>query len=543
MTVLDLDRPPGVNESAPITHCMPDRSEPSREIVNFGGNIRFRPARYYEPRNEHDVLEVLRRHARGRVRVAAALHSWSGLVVSDDAVVSMRHWTGIEYHEDGSGRVRATVGGGWQIKHLLRELQRRDLTLPAIGLITEQTLAGAIATGTHGSGNHSLGHYIQAVRLAAYDGLTGEPRIYDITGGPELLAARCHLGCLGIVLSVTFECRPEYHVGERNARYGSIQDVLASEQQYPLQHFFLVPHHTALVVQHRAPAPPLRNWLYRLDAWSYLTGWFLTMDVGLHVVLKSLASVIRSRALTRAFFRHVMPYALLEHRTFIGRSDLMLTFRHELFRHFELELFVPQEHVAAAAAFFAEVLKVCDGAAREPAAEQAALAESIGMLEELRAQHGVYTHHYPVCVRRILRDESLLSMASGNEPAWYSFSFITLQQPQDGFRQMADFLAAAATRLFRARLHWGKYFPLGSEHTRAAYPRLPEFVDICRRFDPHGVFQNDFTRRVLSMDPPEAESGSCRVIESTSVVPAGCDSGAADRRGTSAASSQRNGDA
>jgi FAD/FMN-containing dehydrogenase len=84
MTV-DLARPPGINDSAPITQRKPDRSEPSREIVNFGGNIRFRPAHYYEPRTEEEVLDVLRRHARGRVRVAAALHSWSGLVVSDDA--------------------------------------------------------------------------------------------------------------------------------------------------------------------------------------------------------------------------------------------------------------------------------------------------------------------------------------------------------------------------------------------------------------------------------------------------------------------------
>jgi hypothetical protein len=182
-----------------------------------------------------------------------------------------------------------------------------------------------------------------------------------------------------------------------------------------------------------------------------------------------------------------------------------------LFRHFELELFVPQEHVAAAAAFIADVLKVCDGTSREPAPEQAERLRSIGMLDDLRSLSGVFTHHYPVCVRRILRDETLISMASGDDPAWYSFSFITLQQPRDAFRQMADFLASATARLFRARLHWGKYFPLGSEHTHAAYPRLPEFIAICRRFDPHGVFQNDFTRRVLSWEPPEsnAEGAVC----------------------------------
>ena len=241
--------------------------------------------------------------------------------------------------------------------------------------------------------------------------------------------------------------------------------------------------------------------MYRLDARAYLIGWFVSMDVGLHLVFKLLAMVRRSRTLTHAFFRRVMPYALLEGKAFVGRSDDILTWRHELFRHFEMEVFVPQEHVAAAAAFLAEVLKVCDGAESGPAAEQGRLLESIGMLDELRALQGVYTHQYPVCIRRILRDDTLISMASGEEEAWYSFSLITLQQPQDAFRSMADFVARSMSLLFRARLHWGKYFPLDRQLTEQAYPRLGEFADICRRFDPHGVFQNDFTRRVLPEQP------------------------------------------
>lgn len=473
----------------------------SRSIVNFGGNLRFRPAQYYEPRTEDEVLDILRRHAQGQVRVAAALHSWSGLIVSDEAVVNLRHWREVAFEQLHDGRTLARVGAGWRIRDLLRELRPRGLTLPAIGLITEQMIAGAIATGTHGSGNHSLGHYIRSVRIAAYDAETGEPQIYDIDGGPELLAARCHLGCLGIVLSVTFECRREYHVGEWNARYATIEEALQHEAEAPLQHTFLVPHHWGYVVQHRAVSPPLRQRLYRLDARAYLIGWFLTMDVGLHLVFKLLASVRRSRSMTHAFFRRVMPYALLEDKTFVGRSDDILTWRHELFRHFEMEVFVPQEHVAAAAAFLAEVLKVCDGAESEPAAEQARLLESIGMLDDLRSLHGTYTHQYPVCIRRILRDDTLISMACGEDAAWYSFSLITLQQPQDAFRNMADFVARSMSQLFRARLHWGKYFPLDRRWTEQAYPRLNEFTDICRRFDPHGVFQNDFTRRVLPGQP------------------------------------------
>ena len=55
----------------------------------------------------------------------------------------------------------------------------------------------------------------------------------------------------------------------------------------------------------------------------------------------------------------------------------------------------------------------------------------------------------------------------------------------------------AMTQLFDAHAHWGKYFPLGPADVAAAYPRLAEFRALCNRVDPHGVFRNEFTSRVL----------------------------------------------
>lgn len=467
-----------------------------RDIVNFGGNVRFSPAQYYEPRTETEVLDILARHKRGQIRVVGARHSWSGLLTAEDAIISLRHFHQITTHTHPDGRTSVTAGGGCRIKHLLKALRPRDLTLPAIGLITEQALAGAIATGTHGSGNHSLGHYVEQVRLAAYDAQTGEPRIFTINSGAELRAARCHLGCLGVVLSVTLPARAQYHVGETNARYTAIEDVLAGEAEHPLQHFFLVPHHWGYVAQHRRVAPPVERPLYRFDMWTYFAGWFLAIDVGLHLVLKLLANGLRSRALIRRFFRGVVPYLLLEDKVYIGRSDQVLCWEHELFRHVELELFVPDKHVIAAARHVVEVLRVCDGG-EGPVPAHAQVLERAGLLEELRGLRGAFTHHYPICIRRIFRDDTLISMASGEDDAWYAFSFITLADPARGFYRMADYLARSTARLFGARLHWGKYFPLEHEAVRQAYPRLAEFDAICRRFDPEGVFQNEFTCRIL----------------------------------------------
>lgn len=80
----------------------------------------------------------------------------------------------VEVHRADGAVVAVTAGAGCRMKHLLQTLHRRtDATLPSVGLITEQTVAGVISTATHGSGRHSLSHYVEQLRVAAYDPATG----------------------------------------------------------------------------------------------------------------------------------------------------------------------------------------------------------------------------------------------------------------------------------------------------------------------------------------------------------------------------------
>jgi L-gulonolactone oxidase len=88
-------------------------------------------------------------------------------------------------------------------------------------------------------------------------------------------------------------------------------------------------------------------------------------------------------------------------------------------------------------------------------------------------------------------------MASGAEEPYYAISFITYARPYDRFTELASFLARSMTSLFQARLHWGKYFPLGNADIDSAYPHLSQFRELCSQVDPQGVFRNDFAERVL----------------------------------------------
>ena len=182
------------------------------------------------------------------------------------------------------------------------------MTLPSVGLITAQRVAGAISTGTHGSGKSSLSHYVQELRVATYDPVTGEPVIRTIREGAELRAARCALGTLGVILSVTFDCRSTYNVEEVCRQYDDIEGVLAEEAVFPLQQFYLVPWSWCFFGQHRRETTRRRSW----DAWHYRLHWWIGTDVGLHLILLYLVRISRSRQWIRSFYEQFFPRLIVQ---------------------------------------------------------------------------------------------------------------------------------------------------------------------------------------------------------------------------------------
>src|ERR1043166_466705 len=397
-----------------------------RSVINFGRNVRFTPRHFYEPATDQEVLDILDSHAAGKVRIVGALHAWSPGVVCEDAVINLRHFDGVTI-ERGPDQSWATVGGGCRIRTLLSRLRRAGLTLPSVGLITEQTIAGAISTATHGSGRHSLSHYVDAAPLAAFDSVTGKARIYELHDGDALRAARCAIGCMGVILSVRIRCVQRYDVAETINACATLDEVLAGEKEYPLQQFYLLPHRWTYFVQRReAQGPQSPGFLRAL----YRIWWFFAIDVALHWAIVFLAAMLSIPLLVRLFYRYVLPPLILRNVTVVDDADRMLVMRHDLFRHLETEIFVPEKHLRAAVELVRGVLEVFDGG--DVPAALAADLERIGMLDELRRCRGSFTHHYPIAIRRVLPDDALIATSSGDEP-YYAISCITYTLPRRPF--------------------------------------------------------------------------------------------------------------
>ena len=269
-------------------------------IQNFGQNVSFRPATFSEPRSEEEVLELLDHNRDRSIRVVASRHGWSDGIKTVGLSIDLRHLDHVRINEAAQ---TVTVGAGCKIKHLLRQLKPCGLTLPSVGLIDEQTVAGATANATHGSGKHSLSHYVRSVRVAHFHGRTGEAPITKLDSGKELQTARCSLGLLGVVVEIEFEVRSEYRIQEHVLHHDSLASVLAAESEFPLQQFYLMPWSWEYYGQHRVETSDPKS----SSANLYRAYWHWGIDWGLHLILFVLVKLLRIKVFVSGFFRFLLP--------------------------------------------------------------------------------------------------------------------------------------------------------------------------------------------------------------------------------------------
>jgi len=226
------------------------------------------------------------------------------------------------------------------------------------------------------------------------------------------------------------------------------------------------------------------------------------MDYGLHLQILFLERMLRSRRMIRFAFRRIVSAFLIRKWKVTDRSSSMLVMKHDAFRHIEIELFVPRDQLADALKFTQEVIKVAGGKESTLSADNQQRIEEIGIQEALDGLQDQYCHHYPICVRRVLPDDTLISMASGGNQDWYALSFISYARParRAGFSLFSRFMARSMSQLFRARPHWGKVCPLEANELTSLYPRFDDFRTVCNTLDSQGVFQNDWTAALMGAD-------------------------------------------
>jgi xylitol oxidase len=175
---------------------------------NWAGNYTYRATRLHRPVDVEQLQEVVA--TASRVRVLGSRHSFTGIGDSTELVALEAMAGSVHVAAD---RRSVTVGGALRYGQLAEVLEREGLALPNLASLPHISVAGAVATATHGSGvtNGNLATAVAALELVISSGEV----VRAARGDAEFDGMVVGLGALGAVTSVTLDVQPAFRVQQR----------------------------------------------------------------------------------------------------------------------------------------------------------------------------------------------------------------------------------------------------------------------------------------------------------------------------------------
>lgn len=213
---------------------------------NWSGHVTANPRLVEVPSSESEIVHLFRRANKERqtIRVVGSGHSFTPLCATQDLLVSLDRFQGAPFIEVDPTKHEATVRAGTKISELGAPLLEAGVALVTQGDVDEQSAAGTISTGTHGTGARfgSMSAHVTALRLIL---ASGEIITCSETDSPDLFkAAQISLGVLGLISQVTFRVVPAYRLREQTW-VADVEPCLAEldalEQSNRHVEFFWVP--------------------------------------------------------------------------------------------------------------------------------------------------------------------------------------------------------------------------------------------------------------------------------------------------------------
>ncbi|MCA9682429.1 MAG: FAD-binding protein, partial [Myxococcales bacterium] len=181
-------------------------------IHNWARTHSCRPQRVARPENEAALRTLVREAAAAgsKIKVIGARHSWSDIAMSEGVLVSLDAMQELLAVDLEAGRVR--VQAGVRLHRLVELLAAQGLALAIVGSVLEQSIAGVMATGTHGS---SLVHGNIPSHVVGLRMVTAGGEILELgEGDPRLRGARVGLGALGVITEVRVRVEPLFRLRE-----------------------------------------------------------------------------------------------------------------------------------------------------------------------------------------------------------------------------------------------------------------------------------------------------------------------------------------
>lgn len=424
---------------------------------NWAGDQTCAPFEQVRPAGREQLAEAIAAAvtAGRKVGIAGSGHSFTEAAKTTGTMVDVGAISGVIDADRSSGLVR--VGAGTVLAELNEELHRLGLAMENLGDIDRQTIAGAISTGTHGTGARlrNISSQVEALELVLADGT-----VRELTAGsdPELLrAARVGIGALGAISAVTLRCVPAFtlhRVDARRPREQVFEAFQASADANEHFELFTFPYaDSALVLERNRTGEPPRP---RGRAAAYLNDIVLE-NWALEAV--SAAGKMAPRAIP-SLSRFAAWLASGSKAT--DRSDRIFANERRV-RFTEMEYGIPREHAPEAAR---------------------------RVIEWVRENR--YPVFFPIEMRVTAGDDALLSPSHERDTAYVAVHQYRGMEWRPYFEAVESIMDE-----YGGRPHWGKRHFQTAETLAPRYPAWAEFQAARDTLDPNRVFTNEYAARVL----------------------------------------------
>jgi len=421
-----------------ISHLVSGQ-EPAEPRENWAGNLNYSTDQLHTPATVDEVQQVVKRCAK--LRALGTRHSFSTIADSTQNQVSLAKLDSIDI-DDKTHTV--TVGAGVKYGQLAPIIEKRGYALHNLASLRHISVAGAIATATHGSGLHNgnLATAVSGLELVTADG-----QIHTLTRDkdPHFPAAVVGLGTVGIVTRVTLDLQPTFQVAQsvyRNLSFDHLKDRLDD--------IFGAGYSVSLFTdwQNRRAN---QVWIKRKLAADDPNKW--EPEFFGATLAKEKLHPIEDHPAESCTEQQGIPgpwYERLPH--------FRMNFTPSSGRELQTEYFVPRSH-----------------------GYQAILA--------VESLHDKITPHLLVTeLRTVAADNLWMSMAYQRDSLAIHF---TWKPESDAVRTLLPQIEAKLAP-FGPRPHWGKIFAIAPDRMQAQYPRLAEFKAFLKQQDPQGKFRNEY---------------------------------------------------
>lgn len=397
--------------------------------------------RLARPTSIDEIVDLVRREPH--VLGLGSAHSFSSVAVTPDLHIDT---SGLEPDIDVQGTT-ASVASGTTYAVLGRELHARGVALAAMASLPHITVAGATATGTHGSGD-SIGTLSNAVTGLQVVTADGEVRWVRRGTDSDFAGWVVGLGALGIVTRVELEVEPTYEIAQ-TVFDGLDLDVVAAE----FDRVFGLATSVSVFTRWR-PEPDAQLWLKRRTdregAWP--------------------GGAVFGREPRRTPLHPLEQLDPVHCNPQLGMAGPW----HERLPHFRAE-FTP----SAGDEIQAEYLLP--------------RSRAVEAIRSLRTLHERITPLLHVTEIRTMRADDLwLSPAFGVDTVGIHFTWHRDNRIFEVLPAIEEVLLPLG-----ARPHWGKVTCATPEDVARAFPHWDDFAELIARVDPHGKFRSPFVMRML----------------------------------------------